>query len=68
MSAGLSQSDFFPLSLKPDSLPEGFYFPTALKVASANNISLHALLKLGDFNFFLSLPNLNSSPIFGTSS
>jgi hypothetical protein len=68
LSAGLSQSDFFPLSLKPDSLPQGFYFPMALKVASANNISLHALLKLGDFNFFLSLPNLNSSPIFGTSS
>ena len=68
LNAHLSQSDFFLLSLKPDSLPQNFYFPVALKVASKNNVSIYTLLKFGDFNFLLSFPNLFSSPIFGTSS
>ncbi len=64
----LSQNDFFLLNIKPDSLPGDFKFPMALKVASNNTISASMFAKIGDWSVILNLPNLNSSPIFGTSS
>ncbi|MEO0204925.1 MAG: hypothetical protein ABIL67_07975, partial [candidate division WOR-3 bacterium] len=66
--AKLSQNDFFLLKIKPDSLPEDFKFPMALKVASNNTISAKMFAKIGDWGVILNFPNLNSSPIFGTSS
>ncbi len=68
LNASLSQNDFFLLSLKPDSLPRDFSFPTSLKVSSKSTLSTYTLLKIGNFNLFLSFPNISSSPIFGTSS